>query len=162
MPQLIRTPEQIMRAEPKDLYFIEFASPSGECFPLDPLGYQMSCDFSGSAAETDDNDVLSEDEDDSGSDDDNPPGREELLAWLAENLPQLKIESLAPSERSGILCGGINGRLRLDFDEHSLPVYTQRWEDGDDNPLDPRFACFVLRYETMKDRLEPLEKDNAQ
>lgn len=132
MPILVRTPEEIMREDPKDLYFIEFASVSGEIFPLNPLGHIES------GRHPNPND---------------PPGRAELLAWLEENLPNMKIEPLAPYEDSHVISGGVLGRLRLDFDEESLKVYVQRWEDEKGKPLDPRFACYILSYEQMKDSL---------
>lgn len=134
MPILARTPEQIMREEPKDLYFIEFASASGEIFPLDPLRHIES----GRHPRPDD-----------------PPGRAELLAWLAEHLPNMRIEPLAPYEDSCVISGGVLGRLRLDFDEESLQVYVKRWEDTDGKPIDPRFACYAINYSQLKDTLIP-------
>ena len=46
------------------------------------------------------------------SDPNDPPGRIELIEWFSTYLPNIKIEFLAPSEKSGYIIGGINGRTR--------------------------------------------------
>lgn len=66
----------------------------------------------------------------------------------------------APSEPSGSIVGGVNGRLRVDFDDNSLSVFTARWETPE-GPLDPRFACFILPYKQMKDRLNSVRSDGG-
>ena len=57
------------------------------------------------------------------------PGRDEILAWLKENTPGAHVEPLAPSEKSGYLCGYF-GDLRIDFSESELATFCARWEDA--------------------------------
>lgn len=110
MPQAIRAPEEIFRAERKDLYIIRF-KPDEEMEWLP-----------------------------------NPPGRKELVAWLKSNLPSVRIEPLAPSEKSGIL-SGYDGRIRVDFDQDSLAVFSAHWEDAEGASIDSRWQCYLWPYE---------------
>lgn len=79
------------------------------------------------------------------------PGREEIQAWLKENTPGARIEPLAPSEKSGFICGYF-GDLRVDFSESDLAAFCARWEDGEGGSLDPRFQCFLWPYKFWFDK----------
>ena len=78
----------------------------------------------------------------------NPPGRDELLAWFESNLPAVIIEPLAPSERSDFLCGGVDGRIRIDFDAESLAVFAHQWEDKNGKSVDTRWQRYCWTYES--------------
>ncbi len=80
-----------------------------------------------------------------GSASEDSPGREEILAWLKENTPGAHVEPLAPSEKSGFICGYF-GDLRVEFSESDLAVFCARWEDAEGGSLDPRFQCFLWPY----------------
>lgn len=75
----------------------------------------------------------------------NSAAREEIRAWLRENTPGARVESLAPPEDSGYICGYF-GDLRVDFSESDLTKYCARWEDGEGTSLDTRMQCFLSPY----------------
>lgn len=106
MPMLVRTPEDIFRAEKKDIYAIH--------------------------------NLEGESRHDSGM--------VEIAKWLKDNLPDTPTELLAPSENSGIICGGINGTLRVDFTPAGLKTFCDRWERNDAS-VDPRFQCYIYPYQ---------------
>lgn len=137
MPLQIRIPEEIFKSDPKDIFLIEFADPEGEISPLNGFPY-----------------IFESDAEEAAYDPENPPGRAELLAWFAEYLPDVTIEALAPPANSGFVCGGVNGRLRVDFDEASLQVWCEHWEDENGDGIDPRFACFRLPYHVLDNENE--------
>jgi len=146
MPQLIRTPEQYFREERKDLYFIEFADAKGSVKPFGGgifglMGRQPSK---------------------KKFDPDHPPGHAEILAWFAEHLPDTCLEPLGQPESSGIMSGGINGRLRVDFNEVSLQTWTARWETEDHGAIDPRFACFQMTYEGWKEKVDAQSQSRSE
>lgn len=74
-----------------------------------------------------------------------PPGRQEILQWLQENVPDSRIEKIAPSENSGFICGYF-GTLRVDFSEADLQKFCARWETPDGTSIDPRFQCYLNPY----------------
>ena len=138
MPRLIRTPEQFFREESKDLYFIEFADAKGSVKPFGGgifglIGRQPSK---------------------KKFDPDHPPGHAEIIAWFAKHLPNTRLELLGQPESSGIMSGGINGRLLVDFDDVSLQTWIDRWETEDNGSIDPRFACFQMSYQSWKDKVD--------
>lgn len=134
MPLLIRTPDEIFRSEPgKDLYYVEFFYPGKVAF-LHGMDY----------SQVGDGVMHSSPEEHSV----NPPGRQELLDWLSATLPFVKVEPLAPREGSGFLAGGIEGRLRIDFDPDSLAIFCARWENEEGSSLDSRWQCYHFPYET--------------
>ena len=106
MPMLIRTPEEIFRAERKDIYAIH--------------------NLEGKSRNT--------------------PGMALIEQWLKVNLPGTKMELLAPSEYSGMICGGINGTLRVDFTPEGLQQFCDRWE-VDNASVDSRFQCYIRPYQ---------------
>ena len=106
MPMLVRTPEDIFRAEKKDLYVIH----SKEEVERDAPGLLM------------------------------------IKEWVKANLPGTKMELLAPSEHSGMICGGIGKMIRIDFSPEGLQAFCDRWEQNDAS-VDPRFQCFIYPYE---------------
>ena len=105
--------------------------------------------------------------DDIGSDDipgseinnNNPPGRQDVIDWLGANLPHIKWEPLAPPERSGILVGGLEGRICIHFDDDGLKRFCDHWE-VDDICIDSRFQCGFLIYETFMKGYEPPKDDD--
>jgi len=130
MPLLIRTPDDIFRQEPgKDLYFVEFYAIDSQSGKARP--------FEGR----------------------NPPGRQELMDWLAQTLPHVKVESLAPPEASGFIAGGVNGRIRIDFDTHTLKSFCDHWEDSSGKSKDPRWQCMQMSYHSWLDRYYPLSAE---
>jgi len=121
----VRHPEEILRETKRDLYFVEFLfkgkiwSFFREHDKLSPIGEV--------------------------EDKNNPPGRQEVLDWLAENLPGTQWEILGPRERSGLLAGGIYGRIAIHFDPDGLKKFCDRWEVNNKS-VDPRFQLGVLPY----------------
>lgn len=113
MPQLIRTPEDIFRAEGKDIYMIQFQDQERES-----------------------------------------PARSQILRWLKKNLPHTHVESLAPSEHSGWLCGYF-GALRIDFSDSDLATFCERWETPEGKSTDPRFQCYLMPYQTWYKKAAP-------
>lgn len=72
----------------------------------------------------------------------NHAGRNELLAWFAEHLHDIKIEPIYTfTWKSGILAMPYDGTIAMHFDEQSLATFVARWEDGNDQSIDPRFRC---------------------
>jgi hypothetical protein len=119
---LLRTPEDIFRAEKKDLYVIhdekEWAS------------------FK--SAEEKEERLPAGDGDRSGLD--------LIKKWIEDNLPGTWMETIAPSEHSGFLSGGPTG-LRVDFTAEGLERFVAQWEDGSGKSLDPRIQCYIYPYE---------------
>jgi hypothetical protein len=77
----------------------------------------------------------------------NPPEREELLAWFATHLPATEIKPLFTfGWNSGVISASYDGTVSVDFDEESLAVYCARWETASGDPIDPRFACYWIRF----------------
>ena len=75
----------------------------------------------------------------------NPPGRRELMAWLAEALPQVEVAPLfTHSWNSGIISVEYDGTISVDFDDDSLAIFTARWEDEEGKSIDPRFQCHFM------------------
>ena len=149
MPIAVRSPEAIMLETKRDLYFIEFFFP-GKLFTFLPK-FQLIFDenYLGSEKST------------SGKiDHKNPPGRQEIIEWLAANLPNTKWELLAPPERSGILAGGLEGRICIHFNDESLKKFCDHWEK-DNISIDPRFQAGYLIYDSyMKDYPGPPDYDD--
>ena len=147
MPIAVRTPEEIMLETKSNLYFIEFFFP-GKFFTYLPK-FQRFYDYD-----------LENDETLAGLiDKNNPPGRQEVLDWLGINLPHIKWEMLAPPERSGILAGGLEGRICVHFDDDGLKLFCDRWEVNDTS-VDPRFQCGFLIYESfMKNYIPPRDDE---
>ena len=77
----------------------------------------------------------------------NPAGREELLAWFAEHLPETEIKPLFTfGWNYGFISTPYDGTVSIDFDERSLAVYCSRWESEDGDSIDPRFQCHWMRF----------------
>lgn len=79
------------------------------------------------------------------------PGMKMIQQWIEENLPGTRIELLGPSEHSGIICGGIDGTIRVDFSAEGLQKFCVRWEVNDQS-VDPRFQCHILPYQRWFDK----------
>jgi hypothetical protein len=136
MPMVVRTPEEIMRETRRDLYLIEFIF-LGKFFSFVGRAHEFLADTDQGALPTDD---------------ENPPGRQEVLQWLAVNLPDTQWEPLGPPERSGIICGGMHGRIAIHFDENGLAKFCETWERNN-RSVDPRFQLILLPYEDwMRDQ----------
>ena len=141
MPRLVRTPDNIFRAEPgKDLFYVEFLYPGKQIFIA---RWELAWEEEGVPIFPD-------------VDSSNPPGRQELLDWLAATLPEVKVEPLGPMEGSGFIEGGIDGRLRIDFDPESLAVFCDRWEEEDGTSLDCRWQCYCMSYDSWLSQRYPL------
>lgn len=77
----------------------------------------------------------------------NSPVGKEIQKWLHTNLPQVRIELLAPSEDSGCISGYF-GDLRVDFSEADLTTFCARWETPEGKSVDRRFQCYLMPYQT--------------
>lgn len=106
MPTRVRTPEDVFRAEKKDLYILR--SMEARCRSA--------------------------------------PGLKMIQGWIKQNLPGTHMELLGPSEKSGVILGGIGRDVWVDFSAEGLATFCARWEIGDQS-VDPRFQCFALLYE---------------
>ena len=160
MPLVVRDPGEIMRETKKDLYFIfkgkwysflptlngrpwkEFQEYNYDSTNYDPDSDRERC-------VADQSYQL------------HPPGHAELVKWFKENLPITKWEYLAPPETSGILAGGLDGRMCVHFDEASLAKFCERWEVNDVS-VDPRFQCGYWSYADFAAQDEgPLDWDGV-
>ncbi|WP_439288006.1 hypothetical protein [Lonepinella sp. BR2904] len=75
---------------------------------------------------------------------------EMLLNWFNQNLPDVPIAPIFPfMSDEGILSGSANA-FYIDFDEKSLAIFCERWEDGHDNSIDKRFQCYFFPLEDYK------------
>ena len=72
--------------------------------------------------------------------------RPDVEKWFAEHLPHLELESLGPSEDSGIVLGGCQWLTRVDFDDESLKLFVDAWENTDGSYKDKRWDCCVYPY----------------
>lgn len=77
---------------------------------------------------------------------DESPGIQMIRQWIKDNLPGTKVELLGPSEHSGIIEGGIDGSIRVDFSPEGLQQFCARWEVNDKS-VDKRFQCYILPYQ---------------
>jgi hypothetical protein len=77
----------------------------------------------------------------------NSPAWQEMQDWLKENVPQSRVEMLAPSEHSGWVSGYF-GDLRVDFSEADLAIFCARWETPKGKSLDKRFQCYQSLYQS--------------
>lgn len=118
MPQLIRTPEEIFRDEGKDIYLIRFRQGDKDIEAIDDIDSRTLC------AET-------------------RPAIKEIRDWLQTNVPNARMERLAPSEESGWIVGYF-GDIRVDFSAAELATFCERWEEPDGKSKDPRFQCFLM------------------
>lgn len=70
--------------------------------------------------------------------------REELLAWLAEHLPDVQTGAIFPFHAdSKVISIPYDGTIYADFDDESLLRFAQVWEDDNGKSLDPRLQCWV-------------------
>ena len=74
------------------------------------------------------------------------PAWGEIKEWLRINVPNSRVEMMAPSEQSGWISGYF-GELRVDFSEADLAAFCTRWENADGGSLDPRFQCYCIPYQ---------------
>jgi len=132
MPQLIRTPQQVLRETRRDLYYIEFGDFLSPWAMLD----------------RDRNEVKNIPED--------LPGRKEILAWFAKECPQVVLEDLGPPEGSGWISGCIGVLMRVDFDEDSLAKFCAVWENADGSSKDKRWQCKWVRYNDYVEHVKEL------
>ena len=126
MPMIVRCIDDYFTQKRRDLYFIVFGKEDGEW----RVSSQLLAD--------NDDDLLADERSD-------PPGREEMLAWLAEHLPQVKVAPLfTHTWDSGIISVPYDGTISVDFDDASLATFSARWEDGDGNSIDTRMQCYFM------------------
>ena len=79
------------------------------------------------------------------------PEREMILKWFKDNLPHIEVKPIALVYMdSGMLSGGYDGAVSIDFDKESLKVFCERWEDGNDKSVDDRFQCYWLSLDDYK------------
>lgn len=130
---MIRRVDLILDESQRDLYYIEFrpfGSPFGEMQRLIagvPLGTKEERE--------------------------NPPGRTEITNWLSVHLPHCAYGPLAPSPLTGVLYGGINGPIWVDFAEADAALFSKIWEDDSGESIDPRFQCYRITYYPSPPRL---------
>jgi hypothetical protein len=125
MPVLLRTPEDIFRAEKKDLYVIHDEK---EWAGFESLEKVIKGKVSLPAGDWD------------------KSGLDFIKKWIEDKLPGTWMETIGPSEHSGFLAGGPTG-LRVDFTAEGLERFVAQWEDGSGKSLDPRFQCYIYPYE---------------
>ena len=46
-----------------------------------------------------------------------------------------------------MLRGEYRGAIGIEFDDKSLAKFVERWEDGNDQSIDPRLQCYFLSLE---------------
>ena len=80
------------------------------------------------------------------------PAWGEIQEWLKTNLPNSRVEMMAPSEQSGWISGYF-GELRVDFSEADLAAFCARWENADGGSLDPRFQCYYMPYQPWFEKI---------
>lgn len=94
MPMIVCCIDDYFNQKWRDLYFIVFGKEDGE--------WRVS-----SQLLADDEDLLADERSD-------PPGREEMLAWLAEHLPQVKVAPLfTHTWDSGIISVPYDGTISV-------------------------------------------------
>ena len=121
MPMIIPCIDDYLDEKKRDLYWVVFGQNRG--FTINPF---------------EDRNAVSA----------NPPGREELLAWFAEHLPNVEINPIFTFRRDGgILSCPYDGSISIDFDDASLAVYCSRWETPDGKPIDPNISCYMMLYD---------------
>lgn len=126
MPHIVRCIDDYFTQKKRDLYFITFGK----------TALHSNCN------QLLDDDINSDDWDAFTSE---PPGRDEMLSWLAEHLPDVEVAPLfAITWDSGIICMPYDGTISIDFDEKSLAIFMEHWEDGDGKSLDPRMQCYLM------------------
>lgn len=77
----------------------------------------------------------------------NLPEREMIWNWFEENLPSTTIFPVAEYFQPGLLSATYSGSIGIEFDDGSLAKFVERWEDGNDKSIDPRFQCYVMSLE---------------
>ena len=120
MPRLVRTLEQILREERKDVYFVQFSD-------TEQLSLADGADSSGS----------------SGID-----ARKTLKAWLKENLPDTRTEILCPDGSFGV--DPETADIRIDFDAAGLAKFCAEWEEPDGTSRNPHFQCFIRSFDDWR------------
>lgn len=121
MPQLVRTLNQIMREERKDVYFVRFHNadaPSESACSIRRNG-------TGSAA------------------------RKHLLAWLKRNLPSTCTEPIYPEGALGGIDRKL-ADIRIDFDEGGLARFCAEWERPDGKSIEPHFQCYIEPFDRWR------------
>lgn len=83
--------------------------------------------------------------------DENIIAKQELLSWFEQYLPEVEIKPIFPfTVESGILSGRYDGSISIDFDDESLSVFCEKWEDKSGKSLDSRFQCYYIPLEEYK------------
>ena len=125
MPQLVENFSSYFFKKQRDLYFIVFTG-----VKKDPLtGFTLSEDY------------------------EKIPGREELLRWFAENLPDTEVGPIYTfTSDSGIIVAPYDGSLYVDFSREEEPKFSARWEASDAKSVDPRWQCYHFPLEMYKER----------
>ncbi|MFC0349244.1 hypothetical protein [Undibacterium danionis] len=77
--------------------------------------------------------------------DEQSPASSEFRQWLKTHLPHVKVERMAPSERSGWI-EGYFGDIRVDFSDEDLAKFCAHWEDEKGESNDARLRCFIMGY----------------
>lgn len=81
------------------------------------------------------------------------PGREELLRWFAENLPDTEVGPIYTfTSDSGIIAAPYDGSLYVDFSPEEEQKFSTRWETSDGKSIDPRWQCYHYPLEMYKER----------
>ena len=86
----------------------------------------------------------------------NLPEREMIWNWFKENLPNTTIFPVAEYAQPGLLRGEYRGAIGIEFDDKSFAKFVERWEDGNDQSIDPRFQCYFL---SLEDYIRQMGKD---
>ena len=130
MPKLIRTIDEYFKVEKKDLYLIKFTQ------------YQKKGAF-------DFKQMTSP-----------PQGKKELLEWFKLNLPNTRIEDIFQyPESTGIEHAPWDHTICIHFDEISLKVFCEKWEDEDGKSLSPDFQCYFYQVNRYTERQSKLKDD---
>ncbi len=118
MPQLIHTITSYFFEKKRDLYFIRFN------VPRNVLGFTQEESL------------------------DAIPGRDELLAWLSDNMPHVEKGPIFTfKDDSGVIAAPYDGSIYVDFSDEDNRKYCAEWEDANNVCKDPRWQCYVYPLE---------------
>lgn len=83
------------------------------------------------------------------------PGRQELLDWLSENMPEIEVGKIfLYKDDDGILQMPYDGSIYIDFTPEALAKFDARWEDAEGKCVDSRWQCYWYPLEQYKEEYD--------
>ena len=79
---------------------------------------------------------------------DNIPARKEIMTWIEQNLPEIKLEPFMRVDEDGDVkpyCG----EIALIGPQQSIKKFSDYWEDEVGNSLDPRFCLYRIPFDSV-------------